>query len=75
MNQGPFKNSTTEYIAQLVNKLTTMQKIRVQFLGQEVYLEKEMATHTSISAARIPWTEEPGRLNPGGCKSWMELSD
>ena len=66
MNQGPFKNSTTEYIAQLVNNLPTMQKIWVQFLGQEVYLEKEMATHTSISAGRIPWTEEPGRLKSRG---------
>ena len=34
----------------------------VQFLGQEDPLEKEMETHSSILAQRIPWTEEPGRL-------------
>ena len=34
----------------------------VQFLGWEVALEKEIATHSSILARRIPWTEEPGRL-------------
>ena len=39
-----------------------MQEAQVQFLGQEDPLEKEMATHSSILAWRIPWTEEPGRL-------------
>ena len=39
-----------------------MQEIQVQFLGQEDPLEKEMATHSSILAWRIPWTEEPGGL-------------
>jgi len=39
-----------------------MQETWVQFLGQEDALEKEMATHSSILAWRIPWTEEPGRL-------------
>ena len=34
----------------------------VKFLGQEDLLEKEMATHSSIFAWKIPWTEEPGRL-------------
>ena len=37
-----------------------MQETRVRFLGQEDPLEKEMATHSSILAWRIPWTEEPG---------------
>ena len=41
-----------------------MQETWVQFLGPEVPLEKEMATHSSILAWRIPWTEEPGRLQP-----------
>ena len=36
------------------------QEMRVQFLGQEDPLEKEMATHSSILAWRIPWTEKPG---------------
>jgi len=49
-------------VAHMVKNLLTMQKTRVQFLGQEHPLEKEMATHSSILAWRIPWTEEPGRL-------------
>ena len=39
---------------------------RVQFLGREVPLEKEMATDSSILTRRIPWTEEPGRLQSMG---------
>ena len=42
--------------------LLLMQEMWVQFLGQEDSLEKEMATHSSILAWRIPWTEEHGRL-------------
>ena len=49
-------------IAQLVKNLPAMQETQVQFLGQEDPLEKEMASHSSILAWRIPWTEEPGRL-------------
>ena len=41
---------------------------QVQSLGQEGPLEEEMATHSSILAWRIPWTEEPGVLSPWGCK-------
>ena len=44
----------------------TMQEIRVQSLGREDLLEKEMATHSSTLAWRIPWTEEPGGLQSGG---------
>ena len=43
-----------------------MQETRVQSLGQEDLLEKEMATHSSILAWRIPWTEEPGGLQSTG---------
>ena len=43
-----------------------MQETRVQSLGQEDPLEKEMATHSSILAWRIPWTEEPGGLQSTG---------
>ena len=43
-----------------------MQETRVQFLGQEDPLEKEMATHSSILAWDIPWTEEPGGLPSAG---------
>ena len=39
-----------------------LQEMWVQSLGQEVPLEEEMATHSSILAWKIPWTEEPGRL-------------
>ena len=49
-------------VAQLVKDLPAMQETRVQFLGWEDPLEKQMATHSSILARRIPWTEEPGGL-------------
>ena len=45
-------------LTQLVKNLPAMQETRVQSLGQEDPLEKEMATHSSILAWRIPWTEE-----------------
>ena len=50
------------FVAQMIKSLPAMQEIRVQSLGQEDLLEKEMATHSSILAWKIPWTEEPGRL-------------
>ena len=53
-------------VAQLVKSLPAMQETQVQFLGWEDPLEKEMATHSSILAKRIPWTEEPGRLQSMG---------
>ena len=43
-------------------------------LGWEDSLEKEMATHSSILAQRIPWTEEPDRLQSMGLESWTRLS-
>ena len=46
----------------VVNTLLAMQAMQVQSLGQEDPLEKEMATHSSILAWKIPWKEEPGRL-------------
>ena len=49
-------------MAQLVKNLPAMQEIQVQSLGWEDLLEKEMATHSSILAWRIPWTEDPGGL-------------
>ena len=53
-------------MAQTVKRLPTMQETRVQSLGQEDLLEKEMATHSSILAWKIPWMEEPGRLQSMG---------
>ena len=49
-------------VAQLVKNLPAMQETWVRFLGQQDPLEKEMATHSSILAWRISWTEEPGGL-------------
>ena len=49
-------------VAQMVKCLPTMWETRVQSLDQEDLLEKEMATHSSILAWKIPLTEEPGRL-------------
>ena len=46
----------------VIKNPTAKQEIWVQFLSQEDPLEKEMATHSSILARRIPWTEEPGGL-------------
>ena len=52
----------TSLVAQTVKRLPTMRETWVQSLGQEDLLEKEMATHSSILAWKIPWMEEPGRL-------------
>ena len=51
---------------QTVKNPPAVQGARVQSLGQEDPLEKEMATQTSILAWRSPWTEEPGRLQSMG---------
>ena len=62
-------------VAQMAKELPAMQETRVQSLGWEDTLEKEMATHCSISAWRIPWTEEPGGLQFMGLQSWLGLSN
>ena len=49
-------------MAQMVKHLPILRETWVQSLGQEDLLEKEMATHSSILAWKIPWTEEPGGL-------------
>ena len=49
-------------MAQAVKSLPARQETRVQSMGQEDPLEKEMTIHSSILAWEIPWTEEPGRL-------------
>ena len=53
-------------VAWMVKHLPTMWETRVRSLGQEDPLEKEMATHSSIHAWKIPWTEEPGGLQSMG---------
>ena len=52
-----------------------MQERQIPSLGLEDPLEKGMATHSSILAWRIPWTEEPGRLQFMGLQSQTQLSD
>ena len=52
----------------MVKNLVAMQENQVQSLGWEDPLEKGMTTHSSIPAWRIPWTEEPGRLQSMGSK-------
>ena len=53
-------------VAQTVKRLPEMWETQVRSLGWEDPLEKEMATHSSILAWRIPWIEEPGRLQSTG---------
>ena len=56
----------TTLVAQMVKRLSTMRETRVQSLGWEDPLEKEMAIHSSTIAWKIPWTEELGRLQSMG---------
>ena len=58
--------SRTSLVAQMVKHLPTVWETWVQSLGQEDSLEKEMATQSSTLAWEIPWTEEPGGLQPMG---------
>ena len=66
-------------MAQRLKRLPAMWETWVQSLGREDPLEKEMATHSSTLAWRIPWTEEPGELQSMGlhgvAKSWTRLSN
>ena len=63
----------------LPQMVKNLQEIQVRFLGWEDPLEKRMATHSSILAWKIPWTEEPGGLQRsivhGVTKSWIRLCD
>ena len=56
----------TSLVAQMAKHLPTMQETRIQSLGREEPLEKEMATHSSTVAWEIPWMEDPGRLQSMG---------
>ena len=56
----------TQQVAQIVKNLPAMQETPVGSLGRQDPLEKGMATHSSILAWRIPWTEEPGGLQSLG---------
>ena len=56
-------------MAQTIKRLPTMQETQVQSLGREDLLEKEMTTHFSILAWKIPWLEKPGRLQSMGSQT------
>ena len=56
----------SELVAQRLKRLPTMRETWVRSLGRADPLEKEMATHSSILAWRIPWTEKPGGLQSTG---------
>ena len=62
-------------MAQTVKNLPAMQETQVQSLGQEDPLEREMATHSSILAWRIPWTEEPNMTEQRCCILHLPLGD
>ena len=64
--QTTFSEKGTSLVAQRLKCLPGMQETRVQSLGQEDPLEKEMATHSNTLAWRIPRREEPGRLQSMG---------
>ncbi|CAI9171679.1 unnamed protein product [Rangifer tarandus platyrhynchus] len=59
----------------MVKRLPAMRETRVRSLGWEDPLEKGMATHSSTLAWKIPWTEEPGRLQSMGSQSRSRLGD
>ena len=59
----------TSQVAQQVKNLPAKKEMRVRFLGQEDPLEKEMSTHSSILAWKIPWAEEPGGLQSMGSQT------
>ena len=62
-------------MAQTIKHLPTTWETGFQSLGWEGLLEKEMVTHSSILAWKIPWMEEPGRLQSMGSQSRTRLSD
>ena len=71
---GHYASLQVSLVAQIVKRLPAVQDTQVWSLGRENPVEKEMATHFSILALRIPWTEEPGRLQSmSTAKSWTQL--
>ena len=59
----------------MIKNLSLVQEMQVRSLGWEDPLEKEMATHSSFLALKIPWTEEPVGLQSMGSQSWTCLTD
>ena len=64
--KSPSMKARASLVSQRVKRLPTMQETRLRSLGQEDPLEKEMATHSSTLAWKIPWTEDPGGLQSMG---------
>ena len=59
---SPYLTILTSLVAQMVKSPSAMQETQVESLDWEIPLDKELVTHSSILAWRIPWKEEPGRL-------------
>ena len=70
----PYRSFRASLVTQMVKNLSAMQETWVQFLGWEDPLEKAVATHSSILAWRIPWTEELGRIQSMGSQMTEQLS-
>ena len=66
LSKHVFCGAWASLVAQTVKCLPTMRETWVRSLGREDLLEKEMATHSSVLAWKIPWMEEPGRLQSMG---------
>ena len=72
---NPCQTNRISLVVQTGKNLPAMQGTRIQSLGWEDPLEKGMATHSRILARRIPWTEEPGRLQSTESQSQTRLSN
>ena len=70
-----FHMSWAFLVAKMVKSLPEKQEAQIWFLGWEVPLEKEISTHSSVLAWRIPWMEKPVRLQSMGSQSQTQLSD
>ena len=62
-------------VAQMVKRLPTMWETQVRSLGQEDPLEKEMETHSSTLAWKIPWMEKPGRLHSPWGRKELDMTE
>ena len=71
----PLQYSWASLVAQMVKNLPSMQETWARFLGQKDPLEKEISTHFSILARKVPWTVEPSGLVSGVSESWTRLSN
>ena len=75
LESGLGEGGQPSLVTRTVKNLPAMQETQVPSLGWEDPLEKGMATHSSIFAWKIPWTEEPGGLQSMGSQSQTQPSD